>query len=78
MRVGIIGSGRIGGNAGKLFARAGHEVLFSFSRDRAKLETLAEVAGNGARDGCQAHGPPVRGWGMIRPNICPLRRREEA
>ena len=51
MRIGIIGSGRIGGNAGKLFARAGHEVLFSFSRNRAKLEALAEEAGDGARAG---------------------------
>jgi predicted dinucleotide-binding enzyme len=45
VRVGIIGSGRIGGNAGLLFARAGHEVMFSFSRDRAKLEALAAEAG---------------------------------
>ena len=45
MRVGIIGAGRIGGNAGLLFARAGHEVMFSFSRDRAKLEALAAEAG---------------------------------
>ena len=51
MKIGIIGSGRIGGNAGKLFARAGHEVLFSFSRDRAKLDALAEEVGNGARAG---------------------------
>ncbi|MFL6032083.1 MAG: NADPH-dependent F420 reductase, partial [Rubrobacteraceae bacterium] len=45
MRVGVIGAGRIGGNAGKLFSRAGHEVLFSFSRDRAKLEALAKEVG---------------------------------
>lgn len=51
MRVGIIGSGRIGGNAGKLFAKAGHEVLFSFSRDEEKLRALADEAGNGARAG---------------------------
>ncbi len=51
MREGIIGAGRIGGNAGRLFARAGHEVLFSFSRDRAKLEALAAEVGNGARAG---------------------------
>jgi 8-hydroxy-5-deazaflavin:NADPH oxidoreductase len=44
MRIGIIGSGRTGGNAGKLFAKAGHEVLFSFSRDRAKLEARETVA----------------------------------
>ena len=43
MRVGIIGSGRIGGNAGKSFAKAGHEVLFSFSRDRATLEVRETV-----------------------------------
>ena len=43
MRLGIIGSGRIGGNAGMLFAKAGHEVLFSFSRDRAKLEVRETV-----------------------------------
>jgi predicted dinucleotide-binding enzyme len=46
-RIGIIGAGRIGGNAGRLFARAGHEVLFSFSRDRTKLESLAAEVGAG-------------------------------
>ena len=51
MRVGILGSGRIGGNAGRLLARAGHEVLFSFSRSPEKLEALAHEAGNGARAG---------------------------
>jgi predicted dinucleotide-binding enzyme len=51
VRIGIIGSGRIGGNAGRLFARAGHEMLFSFSRDPEKLEALAEETGEGARTG---------------------------
>ena len=51
MRIGIIGSGRIGGNACKLFAKAGHEVMFSFSRDEQKLRALAAEAGNGARAG---------------------------
>ncbi len=50
MRVGIVGSGRIGGNAGKLFARAGHEVMFSFSRDPAKLEALAAEAAVGSKE----------------------------
>jgi 8-hydroxy-5-deazaflavin:NADPH oxidoreductase len=50
MRIGIVGAGRIGGNAGRLFARAGHEVMFSGSRDPAKLEELASEAG-GARTG---------------------------
>jgi 8-hydroxy-5-deazaflavin:NADPH oxidoreductase len=50
MRIGIVGAGRIGGNAGRLFARAGHEVMFSGSRDQAKLEQVAAEAG-GARTG---------------------------
>jgi 8-hydroxy-5-deazaflavin:NADPH oxidoreductase len=44
MRIGIVGAGRIGGNAGRLFAGAGHEVMFSGSRDPAKLERLAADA----------------------------------
>jgi predicted dinucleotide-binding enzyme len=48
--VGIIGSGRIGGTVGSLWARAGHRVLFS-SRDPRRLEGLAARAGNGARAG---------------------------
>jgi 8-hydroxy-5-deazaflavin:NADPH oxidoreductase len=48
VNVGIIGSGRIGANAGRLLAAAGHQVLFSFSRDPAKLRALAaEVDGRG-------------------------------
>ena len=42
MRIGIIGAGRIGGNLGTQLGRAGHEVMFSFSRDRRSLEALAE------------------------------------
>jgi 8-hydroxy-5-deazaflavin:NADPH oxidoreductase len=46
MRIGVIGAGRIGGNAARLFAKAGHEVLVSFSRDPQKLEALAgEIGG---------------------------------
>src|SRR2546423_10682721 len=48
MRIGIVGAGRIGGNAGRLFARAGHEVMFSFSREPEKLQALAEETGAGA------------------------------
>ena len=45
MRIGIIGAGRIGGNAGRLFSGAGHEVYLSFSRDPAKLAAFAAEAG---------------------------------
>jgi predicted dinucleotide-binding enzyme len=48
VRIGIIGAGRIGGNAARLFARAGHEVLLSYSRDPAKLEAQAAEIGASA------------------------------
>jgi 8-hydroxy-5-deazaflavin:NADPH oxidoreductase len=51
MRVGILGSGLMGGKLGTLFARAGHQVVFSYSRSRKKLERLARDAGANARSG---------------------------
>lgn len=51
MKIGILGSGLMGGKLGTLFARAGHEVVFSYSRDPMKLARLALDAGNGARPG---------------------------
>src|SRR3954462_14709312 len=41
MRIGIAGAGRTGRNAGTLFARAGHEVFFSGSREPDRLKRLA-------------------------------------
>jgi predicted dinucleotide-binding enzyme len=49
MRIGILGSGLMGAKLGTIFAHAGHEVAFSYSHNREKLETLARDAGNGAR-----------------------------
>lgn len=54
MRVGILGSGLMGGTLGTIFARAGHEVVFSYARDRKKLERLAKDAGGSARAGTPA------------------------
>jgi len=51
MRVGILGSGLMGGKLGTLFARAGHEVVFSYARSDAKLKRLAREAGDKARAG---------------------------
>jgi 8-hydroxy-5-deazaflavin:NADPH oxidoreductase len=51
MRIGIIGAGRIGSNAGRLFAMSGHELLFSFARDPNDLSTRAEAVGPRARTG---------------------------
>ena len=51
MRVGILGSGLMGGKLGTLFARAGHQVVFSYSRSSQKLEKIAREAGTGRRRG---------------------------
>src|SRR5437588_6296340 len=51
MRVGILGSGLMGGKLGTLFARAGHEVVFSYARNHKKLEKLAREAKGNARAG---------------------------
>ncbi len=44
MRVGILGSGLMGGKLGTLFARAGHQVVFSYARSKEKLKKLARDA----------------------------------
>src|SRR5947207_116591 len=51
MRVGILGSGLMGGKLGTIFARAGHEVVFSYARSRKMLEGLARNARRNAREG---------------------------
>jgi 8-hydroxy-5-deazaflavin:NADPH oxidoreductase len=54
MRVGIVGAGRIGGNCARQFAKAGHEVKLSFSRDPSRLEALAAEIGDRASVGTPA------------------------
>lgn len=54
MRVGILGSGLMGGKLGTLFARAGHEVVFSYARSKSKLSALAREAGRNAKAGTPA------------------------
>jgi hypothetical protein len=51
MRIGILGSGLMGGKLGTIFARAGHDVAFSYARSNEKLKTLARDAGAKARAG---------------------------
>src|SRR5437868_4856884 len=51
LRIGILGSGLMGGKLGTLCARAGHDVVFSYSHDQKKLERLARDAGANARAG---------------------------
>jgi len=54
MRIGILGSGLMGGKLGTLFARAGHDVVFSYSHSQDKLKKLARKAGKTARAGTPA------------------------
>ena len=51
MRIGILGSGLMGGKLGTIWARAGHDVVFSYARRRKKLEQLARDAGKRASAG---------------------------
>ncbi len=44
MHVGILGSGLMGGKLGTVFARAGHQVVFSYARSEQKLKLLARDA----------------------------------
>jgi len=69
-RIGIIGSGHIGGNLARLLTQAGHDVLVSFAQDQSRLAQLA--ADTGARAGTAAeaagHGEVVVlsvPWGMV-------------
>lgn len=50
MKIGIIGTGRMGTALGRRWAQAGHEVCFG-SRDPAKAEAVAQTIGANARGG---------------------------
>ena len=41
MRIGILGSGLMGSKLGAIFARAGHDVVFSYSHSERKVKRLA-------------------------------------
>jgi predicted dinucleotide-binding enzyme len=51
MRIGILGSGLMGAKLGTIFTRAGHDVVFSYSRSQQKLKRLARKAGAHAEAG---------------------------
>jgi hypothetical protein len=53
MKIGVVGSGKLGGTVGGLFAKAGHQVLFS-SRHPDELKGLVEGLGANARAGTVA------------------------
>jgi len=54
MRIGILGSGLMGAKLGTIFARAGHDVVFSYARSERKLKRLAREAKGNARAGTPA------------------------
>jgi predicted dinucleotide-binding enzyme len=58
MRIGILGSGLMGGKLGTIFARAGHEVVFSYARSE-QLKRLAREAGGKARAGTPSEAGKV-------------------
>ncbi len=49
MKIGIIGAGNIGGNAAKLFAKAGHEITIANSRGPETLTDLINEIGENAK-----------------------------
>lgn len=51
MRIGIIGSGMIGGTAARLFVGAGHDVVIANRRSPEKLQALADELGAKLRPG---------------------------
>jgi predicted dinucleotide-binding enzyme len=51
MRIGILGAGLMGAKLGTIFARGGHEVVFSYARSQDKLKKLARDAGAKTRAG---------------------------
>ena len=63
MRIGIIGSGHIGGTAAMLFAKAGHEVAVSNSRGPGSLAPLVTSIGRNAHadspEGAAKFGDPI-------------------
>ena len=53
MKIGIIGSGNMGSGLGRIWAKKGHEVTFSYSRNQEKLAGLSASVRN-ARAGSPA------------------------
>ena len=63
MHIGILGSGLMGGKLGTIFARAGHDVVFSYARTEQKLKKLAREAKGKARAGTP--GEAARGSDVL-------------
>lgn len=69
MNIGIIGSGNVGSTLGELWAKAGHQVMFSFSRHPERLQTLAERIGSNATSGTPAEAANFADVVLFAPNF---------
>lgn len=69
MNIGIIGSGNVGSTLGELWAKAGHQVMFSFSRFPERLQTLATQVGSNATSGTPAEAANFADVVLFAPNF---------
>jgi 8-hydroxy-5-deazaflavin:NADPH oxidoreductase len=74
MKIGIIGSGNIGGTLAQAFAAAGHEVMVSNSRGPETLSDLADRLGSNGRAGTAQE---AAGFGDVVVVSIPLGRYRE-
>jgi predicted dinucleotide-binding enzyme len=51
MKIGIVGSGNVGLRLGRIWLNNGHHIMFSHSRDKAKLDKTVENLGTNASTG---------------------------
>jgi len=54
MKIGIIGAGNMGTGLGRYWARNGHQLMMSFSKDPEKLRAAAEAIGSNTQVGTPA------------------------
>ncbi|AFY93226.1 NADPH-dependent F420 reductase [Chamaesiphon minutus] len=69
MNIGIIGSGNVGSTLGEIWAKAGHQVMFSFSRYPERLQTLATQIGSNAMSGTPAEAVNFADVVLFAPNF---------
>jgi 8-hydroxy-5-deazaflavin:NADPH oxidoreductase len=65
VHIGILGSGLMGGKLGTIFARAGHDVVFSYARTERKLKKLAREAKGKAPSRAGTPGEAARGADVL-------------